>query len=203
MATSLMIAATAVSAVGTLVGGAAQAQQAKYAGKAQQTVAEFQARQLRQQAGQTRATSQLQSIEEQRKAKLAMSRAKAIAAASGGGTGGSVANILSRLRAEGDWNAAAALYEGEEAARGMEAQAAVEGATGDYANAAGRYAARNIKRASYISSVGHALQGAAGFYEKYWPEQDATGTLSTNSTTNSAYTGGGKFGKYSSQIAYG
>jgi len=202
MAQSLAIAATAVSTVGTLVGGEAQAAQARYEGKAQQTVANFQAAQLRQQAGQNRATSQLQAIEEQRKARLAMSRAKAIAAASGGGTGGSVQNILSRLRAEGDWNAAAAIYEGEEAARGMEAQAAASQAEGQYANAAGRYAAKNIRRASYLSAVGNALQGSASFYEKYWPEE-ATTELSSNTLTNRSYTGSGKFGKYSSQVAYG
>lgn len=183
MAETLAIAGTAVSAIGTLVGSDAQATQARYEGKAQQKLANYQAAQLNQQAGQQRVTSQLQAIEEQRKARLAQSRAKAVAAASGGGTGGSVATILSRLASEGDLNANAATYEGEEAARGLEAQAAAERSSGSYANAASRYAAKNIRRAGYLSAAGTLIGGGAKlysmdptFYSKYFPKDETTST---------------------------
>jgi transcription initiation factor TFIID subunit TAF12 len=176
MAQALAVAATAVSTVGTLVGGEAQAQQARYEGKAQQQVANFHAAQLRQQAGQQRAVSQQEAIEQQRRARLARSRALAIASASGAGTDGSVQDILARLAAEGDINAQAAIYEGEEAARGLETQAGATQAEGKYANAASRYAARNIKRASYLSAAGTLMQGGSSFYSKYWPTDDATAT---------------------------
>jgi hypothetical protein len=199
MAQALTIAATAVAAVGTLASGAAQAEQARYEGKAHQQVANFQARQMEQRAGQERAVSQMQAVEERRKARLARSRAIAVAAASGGGTGGSVQSILSGLSAEGELNAQAALYEGEESARGLENQAGASRAEGKYANAAGRYAAKNISRASYLSAAGTVMQGAASFYSKYWPTEDAS--LDTGSVTMNK--GGSKFGRYSSQVAYG
>jgi hypothetical protein len=201
MAQSFQIAATAVQVAGTIISAQAQANQARMEGKSQQQIAEFQARQMQTRAGQERAVSQMQAVEERRRARLARSKALAIAGASGGGTGGTVNDILSDLTAEGELNAQAALYEGEEAARGLEMQAAGTRAEGKYANAASRYASRNIKNASYLSAAGTTMQGAASFYSKYWPQEDDT-VLSTNTTTNSNYTGGGKFGKYSTQ-SYG
>jgi hypothetical protein len=199
MAQSLTLAATAVAAVGTLAAGAASAQQARYEGQAQQQVANFQAKQMQQRAGQERAVSQMQAVEERRKARLARSRAIAVAGASGGGTGGTVQDILSDLSAEGELNAQTALYEGEETARGLETQARATRAEGKYASAAGRYAAKNISRASYLSAAGTTMQGAASFYSKYWPTEEEV--LDTGSVSMTK--GGSKFGRYSSQIAYG
>lgn len=170
MAESLSYAAAATAVVGTLVSGSMAASQAKYEGKSQQQVANWQAKQLEQRAGQERAVSQRQSVEERRKAKLAQSRAMAVAAASGGGTDGSVASIMSRLQADGEFNAATAHYEGEEAARGLETQADATRLEGGMARSAGDYAARAYKRSSYISAAGTALSAGSSFYTKYWPE---------------------------------
>jgi hypothetical protein len=168
------LAATAVAVVGTLASASAQASQAKYEGAAQQQVANFQAKQLERKAGQERAVSQREAIEERRRARLARSKALAIAGASGGGTGGTAADILADLTAEGELNAGAALYEGEETARGLETQAAATRAEGKYASSAGSYAAKNIRRAGYLSAVGTTMQGAASMYSKYWPQDDTT-----------------------------
>lgn len=204
MAQALGTAVAAISAVGTLVstvGGMAsaegQAQASIAEGKAARSVAEFEARQLNRQAGQERATSQLAAIEERRKGKLARSRALALAAASGGGTGGSVSDILSDLTAEGDFNAEGALYEGEEAAKGLEAQAKVTKAGGKYAQQGAAYKARSLRNSSYLSAAGNLIQGGTSFYSKYWPEEDeGLGSVTQNKS-------GTKFGKYSSQVAYG
>lgn len=198
MAQALTLAATAVATVGTLASASGQAQAAQAEGKASNQMAQFQARQLDRQAGQERATSQLQAIEERRKGKLARSRAMALAAASGAGTGGSVQDILSDLTSEAEFNAQGALYEGEESARGLETQASATRAGGQYAQKGSAYRARSLRNSSYLSAAGNLMQGGASFYSKYWPEEDEVGTGSV--TQNKS---GTKFGKNSSQVAYG
>lgn len=175
MAEALAIAAAAVSTVGTLAGAGSQAAAAESEGKAQKAMAEYQARQLRYKAGQERASSQKQAINERRRARLAGSRARAVAAASGGGASDpTVMDILATLRGEGEYNAQSALYEGEESARGLEAQASAAEASGDYASAAAAYRAKATRRAGYMSAAGNLLSSGASFYSKYWPEQEAT-----------------------------
>jgi hypothetical protein len=198
MAQALAIAATAITAVGTLVGGAVEADAARAEGKAAQQIANFQARQMEQQAGQERAVSQREAIEQRRRARLAQSRALAIAAASGGGTGGTVQDILATLGAEGEMNAQAALYEGEEAARGLETQAAATRSQGRYANVSSRTAARNMRVSSYLSAAGTLMSDGSSFYSKYWPDDENTGGGSVTMVKS-----GSKFGRRSSQVAYG
>lgn len=172
---ALAIASAAVSMVGTLASGAQAASAAKAEGKANQALADYQAKQLEYKAGQERASSQQQAILERRRARLAGRRATAVAAASGGGaTDPTVMDILGSLRGQGEYNAQSALYEGEESARGLEAQAAAAKASGQYSSAAGRYAAKNIKMASYMQAAGTLMSGAGSFYSKYWPEEDTT-----------------------------
>lgn len=170
---ALLIASTAVSTVGSLVSASQGAAAAKSEGQAAKALAEYNARQLKYKAGQERAVSQRRAIEERRQARLAGSRARAVAAASGAGaTDPTVMDILAALRGEGEYNAQSALYEGEETARGLEAQAAGALAEGQYAEATGRYRAKAIKRAGYMDAVGTLLKGGATFYSKYWPEEE-------------------------------
>lgn len=170
---ALLIASTAVSAVGSLVSTQQSAAAAKSEGQASQALAEYNARQLRYKAGQERAVSQQRAIDERRQARLAGSRARAVAAASGGSaTDPTVMDILAALRGEGEYNAQSALYEGDEAAKGLEAQANNAIAEGQYAAATGRYKAKAIKRAGYMETVGTVLEGGASFYDKYWPEEE-------------------------------
>lgn len=107
--------ATIASVGGSIVSGLGQMQ----AGKAAKVNADFQARQMQQQAGQERAASQRVAIEKRREATIAQSRAQAVAAASGGSaTDKTVLDITSGIAAQGEYNALSALFEGEEAARG-------------------------------------------------------------------------------------
>lgn len=178
MAQALLIATTAVSAVGSLVASSEAASSAKAEGKAQEAMAEWHASQLRYKAGQERASSQKAAENERRRGRLAQSRAKAVAAASGGGaTAPTVMDILARLRGQGEYNAQSALYEGEETAKGLETQAEATIQEGKYARAAGNYRSKFTKRAGYLSAAGNLAQGASTYYDRYWPTDDTTKTV--------------------------
>lgn len=125
--TMLSAAATAVSALGSIASGNAARGQANY-----------QARQMEQQAGQERATAQRAAIEQRHKAALAGSRAQALAAASGGGASDpTIVGIQSDIAGQGEYNALSALFNGEERARGMETQAQATRFQGQQARKAG------------------------------------------------------------------
>lgn len=89
-------------------------------GNDERKAAEFQAAQLRQNAGQAMAVAQRQAITTQQQAQLVASRALAVAAAGGGGASDpTVVKIISGIAAEGSYRTSVALYEGEERAREM------------------------------------------------------------------------------------
>jgi hypothetical protein len=145
----LMVASTTLSAVG-------QIQQGKQA----QKMADYKADQLEQQAGQTRAVAQRKSSALRRQAALAESRTLAVAAASGAGAADkTVMDIMSGIYEQGELNAQAAIYEGEERARGMEMSAA-----------GARIEGKQAKRAGYIGAAGTIMGSAAqGLTAKYSP----------------------------------
>lgn len=125
--------AAVLSGIGTAVSTVGQIQ----AGNAARRSANFQAAQMNQQAGQERATAQRAAIEQRRTARLAGSRATALAAASGGATDPTILNILGDIKTEGEYNALSALFTGEEKARGLEMGASarvVEGQTAKQAS---------------------------------------------------------------------
>jgi hypothetical protein len=191
------IGATVISTVGTIVSANDASAAARAEGDSARRVGDWQAAQLRQQAGQERAASQRQAEQERRAGRLAVSRARAISAGSGGGaTDPTVLKIYGDLAAEGETNAMTALWEGEEAAKGLEAQAAGAEYEGQSAYEAGKYASRAYRRAGYLSAAGNLLAGGSDFYTKYGPTD--TAPLSSNRSFN----GGGKFGRLSSQVAY-
>lgn len=136
---ALAVAATLVSAAGTIMSG-----------NAARGAANYQAVQYEQQAGQERAASQRQAIEARRQAGLANSTVQARAAASGAGaTDPTVLDIESDNAGTGEYNALAALYSGEEKARGLEMQA---GAT--------RYQGQQARKASLFKAGGTLLSGS-------------------------------------------
>lgn len=139
-------AATAVSAVGSIMSG-----------KAQDSASRFQAGQMKQQAGQERAAAQRTAIEQRRQAGLANSRVKALAAASGGGaTDPSVINIETANAGAGEYNALSALYQGEEKARGLEMGAGAR-----------LYEGSQAKRAGLIKGGSGLLSAGSSMFEKY------------------------------------
>jgi hypothetical protein len=140
------IGISAVS-IGTQVMGQ---QKSKKAAKAD---AEFEAQQLEASAGRDRASGQRRAAEERRQARLVES---ALQARAGGGLDPTIVKLQSDIAGEGEYRALAALYEGEESARGKEASAQANRRTG-----------RARGQAIDYQSTGTILQGASTLYSKY------------------------------------
>lgn len=143
----LMAAGAGLSAGGTIIGANSEAKELR-----------IQANQLDAQAGLKRASSQRDAIEERRQGNLVMSRAVAVAAASGAGADDpTVVNNIANIAGEAEYRALTALYNGDEEAAGMEAQAA--------ANRRGAKATKTaglLKAGSTILSAGSSLFGKYG-----------------------------------------
>lgn len=142
----LALAGGALSAGSTIIGAKAEARELRR-----------EAVQLETQAGQERASSQRQAIDERRQARLAQSRGLAVAAASGAGADDpTVVNLLAGIEGEGEYRALSALYSGEESARGMEAEAAAR-----------RRGAKATKRAGLVKAAGTIISSGASLYDRY------------------------------------
>jgi hypothetical protein len=143
---ALTVAGTALSAGGSIIGANAEAKELR-----------SEAAQLEAQAGLERASSHRQAIEERRQARLAASRGLAVAAASGASADDpTVVNALAGIEGEGEYRALTALYNGEEQARGMEAQAA-----------ANRRGAKSTKKAALFNAAGTVLSAGSTLYDRY------------------------------------
>jgi len=153
LSTALSIAGTVFSAVNSY-----------REGQAAKVAADSQAAQLRQQAGQEAAMSQRDAILQRRKGAYAMSRARAVAAASGGSVlDPSVLNIMGDIESETESNVLNALYTGKERATGLNYQA-------DMRSFEGKQAAK----AGLVRATGTILSFAGGetgssLLEKYSP----------------------------------
>lgn len=142
----LAIGGSALSAGGSIISANSQAKELR-----------MQADQLDAQAGLKRASSQRQAIDEKRQARLAVSRGLAVAAASGGGASDpTVVNTLANIEGEGEYRALTALYNGDEEASSMEAQAA-----------ANRRGASAVKTAGALKAAGTILSAGAGLFDRY------------------------------------
>jgi hypothetical protein len=143
---ALTLGGAALSAGGSIIGANAEAKEMR-----------SEAAQLEAQAGLERASSQRQAIEERRQARLAASRGLAVAAASGASVDDpTVVNTLARIEGEGEYRALSALYNGDETADGMEAEAAAK-----------RRGAKSTKKASYVSAAGSILSAGSSLYDRY------------------------------------
>lgn len=127
------------------------------AGRQARAAGEYEATQAYINAGQAQAAGQRKAQEEQRRSRLAQSRALAVAAASGGGASDrTVADIIADLAAEGDYRSRLAMYEGDDKARLLRAR-------GD----AAKYEGKAAQRTSYLRAA-TSIAGAGGtLYEKY------------------------------------
>ena len=145
---ALLAAGTAISAGGSIIGANSDAKELR-----------SQAAQLDAQAGLERASSQRAAIDEKRQARLVTSRGLAIAAASGGGADDpSVVNALAGISGEGEYRAMTALYNGDQTAAGMEADAAAK-----------RRGAKSVKTAGWLKAGGSILSGSSSMYDRYSP----------------------------------
>lgn len=142
-----------VAAASTALGVAATVQQ----GRSQQEALEYQARQRDEDAKAAQADAQRESLIERRKAKNLMSRARAVAGASGAGSSDpTVTNILTDIETQGEVNALNALHSGDTVARGLRSGAVAARAEGQAATSA-----------SYMDAASTGLSGATSWYSKY------------------------------------
>lgn len=149
VAIPLMIAGTVMSA-----------QSQKQAGKEQAQALNYQAEQMRVNAGQERAAAQRDAEEQRRGARLAGSRATALVAAGGGDTTDpTVVDILSGIDGEGEYRALTAMYQGEERARGLESGAAARS-----------FEAKAAKRQANSQAIGTLF---SGFSKAFMPSGTA------------------------------
>lgn len=142
-----------------MAGGSAMSAYGRYtAGKQAKRAKRFEAQQMQQNAQQLRAASQREALEIDRQSRLAMSRALAVAAASGGGASDpTVLNLMGDLAQEGQYRRMVALYEGEQAAGKQEMGADISYWEGNQALKAGK-----------LEAVGTMLEGGSSLYSKYW-----------------------------------
>lgn len=119
------IAAAAASAAATAYGTYAAGKAGKAQAESSAQALEMQARAEEARANQERAVAQRQAEGEREKAERLMSRQQAVAASSGGGTGGSAAEIIAETGREGEYRSDLTLWESEEKARGRADQAAL------------------------------------------------------------------------------
>jgi hypothetical protein len=132
--------------------GAAYAQS-----NAQEAVLEQQAQAREEEANVAAAESQRQAIVERRRAQQLMSRARAVAGASGAGVSDpTVANIITDIATEGEYAALSALASGNAMARGYRIGAR-----------SARNEASATRTGGYMGMASTALRGGSSWYEKY------------------------------------
>lgn len=140
---------TLLSTGGSIVSGIGAIQ----AGKARAEAAEYTAKQQDAQAKAELAQSSLEAAQEGRKKRLILSRARAVAAASGGGQD---LDLLSDIEEEGTQRTLMTLWEGEDRAKARRAGAAVS-----------RFEGRQARRAGFYDGARTLLAGGASFWDKY------------------------------------
>ena len=142
---ALAVGGAAISGAGTIIGA-----------HDKDKALRKEALQLERQAGIERAASQRKAMEEKRQARLVASRAQAVGAATGGALDPTVVNAMADIEGEGEFRALTALYEGEEEARGLEAQAVAR-----------RKEGKNAKKASYFQAAGSILSAGSTLADRY------------------------------------
>ncbi len=165
-------------AIAGAIGGTALAYQGnKTAGASAMNSAQFTASQLAVKAGQDKAASQRLANEDRTNANLAESTVINNASAAGGGADVSTVRTVGRIAERGEYNALTDLYNGNEAARGANAQ-----------SVATIYEGQQTKRgydAAAKSSVFSGITSSASLFSKY-----GAGGPSGSESSDSSYATG-------------
>jgi len=145
-----------LAAIGGLVGTGISAVGQIAAGQQQKAQAEFQSKQLEQQAKDKMALATRDAEQEAKKKDALLSRQTAVAASSGAGVQNqSVLQLLEDTEAQGAYNVNAAIYGGQQEAAGLRAQAASTRAEG-----------RAAATGSYLGAAGTLVSGFGSAYKK-------------------------------------
>ena len=133
---------SAISAIGSIK-----------AGQDQKALAEFNAKQLEAQGAAERAAASVEAENAAKEKRFLLSRARAVGAASGGGVD---IGLLGDIEEEGTYRQMAAIWGGEEAAKGRKAQAAAQ-----------RFEGKMYKRAGLLEGAKTLMGGGSSFLERY------------------------------------
>lgn len=140
------------------------------AGLSAKQSADFEAKQLKQRAGQAKATSQFQAEQERRQSRYIQSRAQALAAASGAGASDkTVLDIMGSLEKEGEYRALSALYAGDVASQNDLMAASTAKQEGKNALVQSLFSAGGQLAKGYAGSVDNNLMydDTSSLYNKY------------------------------------
>jgi len=157
------------------LGGASASRDAKDIANKKRKAAEFEARQLEQQANDAAASGQRAQFGEARTSALVQSRALTLAAASGGASDPTVVRIIAGIASEGAYRQSLAVYQGEERARALRLAAQTNRITGEI----GASAALSQGRAIEMQSAAQVLSGASSLYARYGYGSPATTASAT------------------------
>ncbi len=189
---SLMIAASAMQAVGAIQ----QGKMAEAQGRAQMNAANYNARMKEIEAGITREQSNAREEQQRRQARQLLGRQRAAVAQAGIGWGGSALDIMEQSATLAELDALTIRYEGDLKARGLLAEAEFDKYAGQVAMASGKAA----KKASYISAAASLLQGAAAGYGAFGGGASA-GTAGGSGISAGSSTGFGSTGSQGLKIS--
>lgn len=145
-----------ISTIATIAGGAVSAAGSIYSGQAQAQAANAQAKAMKQKGEQELAIAQRRAMETRRQKRAAMGRTLAVAAASGGGTGDTVSDIMTGLEARGEYNALTDLFNGKVARNDLFTEAALV-----------KQAGKDAKTAGWIDAGSTLLNTAGTVYSDY------------------------------------
>lgn len=155
---------TAVSAGLKFSGMMGQGNAALAAGMRKQQLANYEAQQLDVNAKQAFAASQRAAYFKGQEGDLVLSRMTALAAASGAGASDpTILNLKAQILARKAYNMEAALYGGEEQARGMREAAKAKRYGGELAMAD----AKSAKSSYKFAAMSSLFSGGAGMFERY------------------------------------
>ena len=138
---ALMIASTAMNAIGAI-------QQ----GNAARASAEYNAKILEQNAVVERQQASAREEAQRRQSRQVLGQQRAAFAQSGGGMGGSAADVMEQSGIMAELDALTLRYEGDLRARGMEVSASQE-----------RFAGKQAQRQGYFAAAGSILAGAGDY----------------------------------------
>jgi hypothetical protein len=134
LASAAGTAGTVASTLGSyapLIGAGLGAVGSIYSGVREQQNAKFEAAQLKQKGDQEFANNARLAQQKRREGRLALSRARTVAAASGAGTGDdTVTNIMAGIETKSDYNALTDMYNGMQARDDLYSEAAVRKSEG-------------------------------------------------------------------------
>lgn len=131
-------------------------QGAKYQAETQSNALKYDAKVKEQQAAEATAVAQRQAEGKRKEANLLISRQRAVAAASGGGTGGTVSDLMQQAAGAGEYNAQAAMYQGEAQATSLRDQAALN-----------RVGAQNAIQAGNMQAAGAIISGVSAMASRF------------------------------------